>query len=57
MKYACVMRCEGTKTYPEPGKCPVCGMKLAPVEQEPVKKQDEHAKGHDHGDHSHGHCC
>jgi Cu2+-exporting ATPase len=33
MKYACLMKCEGTKTYDQPGKCPVCGMKLAPVEE------------------------
>ncbi len=26
--YYCPMRCEGDKTYPEPGDCPVCGMDL-----------------------------
>jgi len=57
MKYKCSMGCEGTKTYPEPGKCPVCGMKLVPVEEESAQKQGEHAKDHDHGNHSHGHCC
>ncbi len=27
-KYYCSMRCEGDKTYDEPGDCPVCGMHL-----------------------------
>jgi len=27
-KYYCTMLCEGDKTYPEPGDCPVCGMHL-----------------------------
>lgn len=26
--YYCPMRCEGDKTYPSPGDCPVCGMLL-----------------------------
>jgi Cu2+-exporting ATPase len=30
-KYACPMRCEGDKTYGEPGRCPVCKMKLKEV--------------------------
>ena len=31
--YQCPMKCEGdTKTYDKPGKCPVCGMDLKPVE-------------------------
>ncbi len=35
-KYICPMRDEGEKTYPVPGKCPVCGMKLVPYQvQEP----------------------
>jgi hypothetical protein len=29
--YQCPMRCEGQKTYPQPGSCPVCNMKLVPV--------------------------
>ncbi|MBA5868183.1 MAG: hypothetical protein GDA67_15930 [Nitrospira sp. CR1.3] len=29
--YVCPMRCEGEKTYPAAGKCPVCGMKLQDV--------------------------
>jgi hypothetical protein len=31
--YQCPMKCEGDKTYTEPGKCPKCGMDLKPVEQ------------------------
>lgn len=30
-KFICSMRCEGDKTYPEPGDCPVCGMHLTKV--------------------------
>jgi hypothetical protein len=30
-KYACPMRCEGDKAYGEPGRCPVCKMKLKEV--------------------------
>lgn len=33
MLYICPMKCEGDKTYPEAAKCPVCGMKLKPVEK------------------------
>ncbi len=29
--HACPMACEGTTTYPEAGRCPVCGMRLLPV--------------------------
>ncbi|MEH7890709.1 heavy metal-binding domain-containing protein, partial [Elizabethkingia meningoseptica] len=32
-QYICPMKCEGEKIYNEPGKCPVCGMFLAPVEE------------------------
>jgi Cu2+-exporting ATPase len=31
-KYYCTMLCEGDKTYPEPGDCPVCGMHLKKLE-------------------------
>jgi heavy metal translocating P-type ATPase len=31
VKYYCPMHCEGDKTYDEPGKCPVCGMFLEPL--------------------------
>ena len=32
VKYACPMLCEGDKTYPGPGDCPVCGMHLKKLE-------------------------
>ena len=37
--YQCPMKCEGDKTYPAPGSCPVCKMDLKPVET---------AAAHDH---------
>lgn len=30
--YACPMKCEGEKTYAEPGDCPKCGMALTKAE-------------------------
>ena len=30
--YQCPMECEDEKTYPEPGNCPECKMKLKEVE-------------------------
>ena len=42
--YQCPMHCEGDKVYHQPGNCPVCNMKLVPVDEK--------------GAHSHhGHCC
>lgn len=35
--YICPMGCEGDKTYPQPGNCPVCKMKLQVVEEELVQ--------------------
>jgi hypothetical protein len=32
-KYYCPMKCEGEKTYDQPGLCPVCNMHLVPVGQ------------------------
>lgn len=32
--FACPMKCEGEKTYPVAGKCPVCGMDLVSVSGE-----------------------
>jgi Cu(I)/Ag(I) efflux system membrane fusion protein len=31
-EYACPMTCEGERTYDEPGRCPVCRMRLQEVE-------------------------
>lgn len=33
-KYSCPMKCEGEKTYDQPGRCPVCTMKLKEVPAE-----------------------
>jgi len=38
-KYYCPMKCEGDKTYDEPGDCPVCGMHLKKEETRPVGKK------------------
>ncbi len=43
-RYQCPMKCEREKTYDQPGNCPVCNMKLAPISM-----QDKH--------NSHMHCC
>jgi len=32
IKYKCPMKCEGDKTYDDQGSCPVCNMKLMPVQ-------------------------
>lgn len=42
--YQCPMKCEGDKTYPQPGSCPVCKMDLKPVEM---------PAGHDHSNMQH----
>ena len=36
-QYYCPMKCEGDKTYDEPGDCPVCNMHLIPVGEQPQK--------------------
>lgn len=38
--YACPMKCEGTKTYPQPGHCPVCQMRLEKGAGGPVDAND-----------------
>jgi hypothetical protein len=30
-QYQCPMKCEGEKTYDQPGRCPVCKLYLQPV--------------------------
>ncbi len=35
-KYYCPMKCEGEKTYDQPGRCPVCNMKLKEVSAKPA---------------------
>jgi len=48
--WICAMRCEGEKTYNDPGNCPVCNMKLVPVES----AGDHH---HHHEKKSSSSCC
>lgn len=43
--FACPMKCEEEKTYPEAGKCPKCEMDLKAVA---AKKEHKHDDGHDH---------
>ena len=52
--YYCPMRCEGDKTYDEPGDCPVCGMHLVPVESGQKSAHKEHQHDHHHT-HKHEH--
>ena len=35
--YACPMKSEGDKTYPSPGNCPICKMKLVLIEEELIQ--------------------
>lgn len=51
LKYECPMKCEGEKTYDEPGNCPVCNMKLEPVGQ--GSHQHKQEDGHEHHGHQH----
>lgn len=39
LQHACPMKCEGAKTYAEPGTCLVCGMKLEPISEEPPSSE------------------
>jgi Cu2+-exporting ATPase len=54
-KYYCPMKCEGDKTYDEPGDCPVCNMHLVPVSQEShkISGHEDHHKHHHHHEHHH----
>ena len=49
-KYYCPMKCEGDKTYDEPGDCPVCNMHLVPVGEQSEKTNGHH---HHHEHHQH----
>ncbi|HDR88943.1 MAG TPA: copper-translocating P-type ATPase [Bacteroidetes bacterium] len=46
-RYYCPMKCEGEKTYEEPGRCPVCHMYLVP-------EGSDEGHGHKHSRHMHG---
>ena len=49
-RYYCPMKCEGDKTYDEPGNCPICHMDLVPMEEQEEKTKTGH--DHDHTRHS-----
>jgi heavy metal translocating P-type ATPase len=54
--YQCPMKCEGDKTYDEPGKCPVCNMHLDPVEEQNRGNHTHtQVKENHHHDHQHKH--
>lgn len=36
--YQCPMKCEGEKTFSEPGSCSVCKMDLKPISEQPSKQ-------------------
>ena len=42
--YQCPMKCEGEKTYDEPGQCSKCNMDLQKVEE--MHEQHEHDSTH-----------
>ncbi len=44
-QYYCPMRCEGKKTYIQPGRCPLCGMHLVKVGT--GSNTEQISKGHD----------
>lgn len=39
--YYCPMHCEGDKTYPHPGVCPVCGMPLVKEADKPNETEED----------------
>jgi len=57
--YICPMKCEGEKTYPAPGNCPVCNMKLVAVgghteeQNTPGQEHVHSAKKPDNSPHEH----
>lgn len=53
-KYFCPMKCEGDKTYDEPGNCPVCNMHLVAVSETGKKENKHHANKHQHHKHEAG---
>jgi cation transport ATPase len=53
--YYCPMKCEGVKTYDQPGDCPVCNMHLVRVDEQNKEHRHSQAKGNHHHDHQHVH--
>lgn len=50
-QYYCPMKCEGEKTYNSPENCPVCNMKLVPVDSAVSTDQNHGQNGRSY------HCC
>ncbi len=46
--YQCPMKCEGDKTYKQPGQCPVCNMDLEKVEDHSGHEEKDDHENHDH---------
>lgn len=46
--YQCPMKCEGDKTYKQPGQCPVCNMDLKKVEDHSAHEGKDDHENHDH---------
>jgi len=55
VKYYCPMRCEGDKLYDAPGFCPVCHMKLIPLEEGGEEGEHGDHPGHGMAAVPHGH--
>ncbi len=57
--YYCPMKCEGEKTYDQPGSCPMCNMHLVPAggdgKEAHIHKGHQHHGHDDHGDAHHDH--
>lgn len=53
--YQCPMKCEKNKLYPDPGKCPICGMNLIQVGTQDSSEHhhEEHKHEHHHEAHKH----
>ena len=52
-KYKCPKNCESNKVYDNPGNCPVCNMKLMPVNDKHHDTKDNDAPHNE--EHHHGH--
>ena len=55
IKYKCPMNCEGNKVYDKPGNCPVCNMKLMPVNDKQQDTKDHDAPHNEEHHHRHKH--
>ncbi|HYQ58983.1 MAG TPA: heavy metal-binding domain-containing protein [Draconibacterium sp.] len=57
--YQCPMKCEEDKLYDAPGNCPVCNMKLVPVDSKKLKYRSDGTENHSKVNQGHRHhgCC